>query len=117
MKVSQKGSIMETRRETITQNKDGTIKRSILTEQFANVTIRNHEDIENDNPNHPKKRKRHQIQGFNDILEHMSVGNVEMKTNILSRVIDTQGTNVAAGVVKNSKEIQMSNKLSKEQTA
>ena len=117
VKVSQKGSIMETRRETITQNKDGTIKRSILTEQFANVTIRNHEDIENDNPNHPKKRKRHQIQGFNDILEHMSGGNVEMKTNILSRVIDTQGTNVAAGVVKNSKEIQMSNKLSKEQTA
>ena len=47
----------------------------------------------------------------------MSGGNVEMKTNILSRVIDTQGTNVAAGVVKNSKEIQMSNKLSKEQTA
>ena len=47
----------------------------------------------------------------------MSGGNVEMKTNILSRVIDTQGTNVAAGVVKNSKEIQISNKFSKEQTA
>ena len=47
VKVSQKGSIMETKRETITQNKDGTIKRSILTEQFANVTKRNHEENEN----------------------------------------------------------------------
>ena len=99
VKVSQKGSIMETRRETITQNKDGTIKRSILTEQFANVTIRNHEDVENDNPNHPKKRKRHQIQGFNDILEHMSGGNVEIKSSNLSSFIDTQGADVALTVV------------------
>ena len=62
-------------------------------------------------------KRENETKGFNDILEHMSGGNVEMKTNILSRVIDTPGTNVAAGVVKNSKEIQMSNKLSKEQTA
>ena len=114
VKVAQKGSIMETRRETLTKNKDGTIKRSILTEQFANVTKRNHVDSDTDNPNHPKKRPRHQIQGFNDILEHMSGGNVEIKSNIISSVIDTQG---AAAVVKDSKEIQMSNKLSKEQTA
>ena len=35
----------------------------------------------------------------------MSGGNVEMKSNILSRVIDTQGADVAAGVVKESREI------------
>ena len=40
-----------------------------------------------------------------------------MKTIILSRVIDTQGADVAAGVVKESREIRLSNKLSKEQTA
>ena len=59
VKVAEKGCILETIRETITENKDGTIRRSILTEQFANVTKRNH--VDNDNPNHPKKRKRNQI--------------------------------------------------------
>ena len=47
----------------------------------------------------------------------MKGGNVEMKSNILSRVIDTQGADVAAGVVKESREMRLSNKLSKEQTA
>ena len=88
VKVSQKGNIMETRRETITQNKDGIVKRSVLTEQFANITKRSHEDEENDDPNRPKKRTRHQSQGLSDILEHMSGGNVKVKTRILASVVD-----------------------------
>ena len=38
IKVSQKGNILETRREIFTQNKDGKLKKSVLTEQFANIT-------------------------------------------------------------------------------
>ena len=117
VKVSQKGNIMETRRETITQNKDGIVKRSVLTEQFANITKRNHKDEENDDPNRPKKRTRHQSQGLSDILEHMSGGNVKVKTRILASVVDAQGAEVAKGVAKDSKEIQLTNKLTQEKTA
>ena len=117
VKVAQKGCIIETKRETIKPNKDGTIRRSVLTEQFVNVTKRNHDDKENETPNQPKKRNRQQIQGINDILEHMSSGNMEVKASILSSVIDAQGAEIAKIVTKDSKEIQLTNKLSKEQTA
>ena len=117
VKVAQKGSIIETKRETFKPNKDGTIRRSVLTEQFVNVTKRKHDEEEKENLNQPKKRNRQQIQGINDILEHMSGGNVEVKATILSSVIDTQGAEIAKIVTKDSKEIQMTNKLSKEQTA
>ena len=93
------------------------MKRSVLTEQFANITKRYHEDEENDDPNRPKKRTRHQSQGLSDILDHMSGGNVKVKTRILASVIDAQGTEVAKGVAKYSKEIQLTNKLTKEKTA
>ena len=48
LKVSQKGNIIETRREIITPNKDGTFKRSVLTEQYANISKRKHERIDRD---------------------------------------------------------------------
>ena len=108
---------MEKRRETITQNKDGTMKRSVLTERFANITKRIHENKENEDPNKPKKRTRHQSQGLSDILEHMSGGNVKVKTRILASVVDAQGAEVAKGVAKDSKEIQLTNKLTQEKTA
>ena len=57
LKVSQIGNIIETRRETTTKNKDGTVKRSILKEQFANVTKRKHENDENEDPSKNKKNE------------------------------------------------------------
>ena len=52
LKVSQKGNIIETRREIITPNNDGTFKRSVLNEQYANISKRKNED--------PKPKKRTQ---------------------------------------------------------
>ena len=117
MKVSQKGNIIETRREIVTPNKDGTLKRSVLTEQYANVSKRKHENEENEDPNKPKKRTKHQSQGLNEILEHMSGGNVVVKTDILASVIDAQGADIAEGVAKSSKQIKQTNMFTKEKTA
>ena len=111
IKVSQKGNIIQAQRETITCNKNGTIKRSILNEQYANISKRKHDNDENEDPNKPKKRTKHQSQGINEILEHMSGGNMEVKSSILSEVIDAQGPDIAACVVKNSKELKQKNKL------
>ena len=36
----------------------------------------------------------------------MSGGNMEIKTSILSEVIDTQGPDIAEGVAKNFKELK-----------
>ena len=109
--MSQKGNIIQAQRETITYNKNGTIKRSILNEQYANISKRKHDNDENEDPNKPKKRTKHQSQGINEILEHMSGGNMEVKSSILSEVIDAQGPDIAASVVKNSKELKQKNKL------
>ena len=59
LKVSQKGNIIETRREIVTPNKDGTLKRSVLTEQYANVSKRKNENKENEDPNQPKRKIKH----------------------------------------------------------
>ena len=117
LKVSQKGNIIETRREIFIPNKDGTLKKSVLTEQYANVSKRKHENKENEDPNKVVKRTRHQSQGLNEILEHMSGGNVVVKTKILAGVIDTQGADIAEGVAKCSKQIKQTNKFTKEKTA
>ena len=85
-------------------------------EQFANITKRNIEDKENENEV-PKKRMRHQSQGLSEILEHMTGGNVEQKSTILAKVIDTQDAEVATKVLKHSKKIKETQKLSKEKTA
>ena len=37
----------------------------------------------------------------------MSGGNMEVKSSILSEVIDTQGPDIAASVVKNSNELNI----------
>ena len=60
---------------------------------------------------------RHQSQSLNEILDHMSGGNVERKSTIIANVIDTQGAEVAAGVSKQSKEIKLTQKFTSEKTA
>ena len=115
VKVSQKGNIFETRREIFTQNKDGKLKKSVLTEQFANITKRKNNDTENIDPK--KQRPNQQSKGLSDILDHMSAGNEIMKTKILAGVIDAQGQNIATNVAKESKELKLASKLTKESTA
>ena len=77
-----------------------------MNEQYANISKRKHDNDENEDPNKPKKRTKHQSQGINEILEHMSGGNMEIKTSILSEVKGTQGPDIAEGVAKNSKELK-----------
>ena len=47
----------------------------------------------------------------------MSAGNEIMKTKILAGVIDAQGQNIATNVAKESKELKLASKLTKESTA
>ena len=54
--------------------------------------------------------------GLSDILDHMSAGNEIMKTKILAGVIDAQGQNIATNVAKESKELKLASKLTKEST-
>ena len=74
-------------------------------------------ELGNEDPNKPKRKIKHRSQGLNEILEHMSSGNVVVKTNILASVIEAQGADIAEGVVKNSKHIKQTNKFTTEKTA
>ena len=65
LKVSQKGNIIETRREIITPNKDGTFKRLNNMPIFPNANMR----------------------GLTEILEHISGGNVDLKTSVIDAQI------------------------------
>ena len=57
VKVAQSGSIIETKREILTQNPDGTIRASVLTEQFANITKRKTEDNDKENEENINSKK------------------------------------------------------------
>ena len=56
------------------------------------------------NANNPTKRIRHQCQNLNDILNHMSDGNVEIKSKILANVKDAGGDDVGTSVAKNQEQ-------------
>ena len=56
-----------------------------MTEQFANIMKRKNNDTEN--LDLKRQRTNHQSKGLSDILDHMSGGNENMKTNILAGVI------------------------------
>ena len=86
-----------------------------MTEQFANIMKRKNNDTEN--LDLKRQRTNHQSKGLSDILDHMSGGNENMKTNILAGVIDAQGPNIATNVAKESKELKLASKLTKESTA
>ena len=119
VKVVQKGNIIETKRPVLALQENGTISKKVVVEQYANITKRKTNEKENQNENElpPKKRMRHQSQALNEILDHMSGGNVERKSIILANVIDTQGAEVATGVSKQSKEIKVTQKFTSDKTA
>ena len=118
VKVAERGNIIETRRSILKQRDDGTFSKSVVVEQFANVTKRKtNVDKENIDVKNTTKRMRHQSQGLNEILDHMSDGNVEMKSKIIANVIDTGGESIASSVAKKSIAMKLTQKLSKEDAA
>ena len=61
VKVVQKGNIIETKRPVLTLQENGSIGKTVVVEQFANITKTKTDDKENENETIPKKRMRHKV--------------------------------------------------------
>ena len=91
-------SITDTEKTVFSQNKDGSLKKSILKGTFANVTIRKRKP--DDEITGSGKLKRAKAVG--DILEHYSEHSPQTKAELVSKIIDREGTNFGKNVFKNS---------------
>ena len=89
------------------------MKKSIMTGTFANVTIRKRKP--DDEITGAGKLKRAKAVG--DILEHYSEHSPQTKAELVSKIIDKEGTNFGKNVFKNSKVLKEMNQLNPEKTS
>ena len=119
-------NIFETRREVVSENSKGELKRTVVCGQVAAITKRKtgkrtSEVAGNDDP--PKRVKisgegeRNHALILENALNHLAEKDFHTKVNILSKLIDKEGENFAASLLQNSTAIQNHLKLSPEDTA
>ena len=118
-------NIFETKRTFYSHNKDGTIKKTVLSEQMARVTRRKvskrtSEEAENEDPEVHKitgEGERKHAKVVQNVLKHLAGKNFETMAIIIAKLVDKAGTEFADILTKHSKEIQQRFKFSPEQTA
>ena len=119
-------NIFETRREVVSENSKGELKRTVVCGQVAAMTKRKtgkrtSEDAGIDDPEDRLKISREGERNHALILEnalnHLAEKDFHTKVGILSKLIDKEGENFAASLLRNSNAIQNHLKLSPEDTA
>ena len=118
-------NIIETKRTVLTQNEDGSIKKSVVLEQMAKITKRENkkrkfDTLENEEPIHHSltgEGERKQAQVIENVLHHLAGKDFETKCRLVAKLIDNEGPEFAATLTKHSKEIQQRLKFTPEQTA
>ena len=115
-------NIIETKRTIFTQKKDGTIKKSVLTEQMANVTTRKRLHDKDTHEVTKIKRKsgegeRKQVENLDSILQHLTGQDFDSQVSILSKFIEQKGPEFSLLLVNNSPALQKGLKYTPQQTA
>ena len=119
-KVDENMGIIETQTEFFTQNVAGTPKRSVVRQQFVNVTKRRSCDSENGDYDNQKKAKivqKKQSDTFKTVLNHLAGNDVECKASLLAKTIDSEGSELAELLLARSKELNEKQKFTPAQTA
>ena len=118
-------NIFETKRTVLTQNPDGSMKKTVILEQMAKVTKRENGKRKNNNSETEDQNQykmtgegeRKQANIIDNVLEHLAGKDFETKSKLVAKLIDKEGPDFAALLTKHSKEIQQRFKFSPEQTA
>ena len=117
---SRERNIFDAEKMVISKNPDGTIKKSIVKETYAKVTIRKRHQANDENSKEVEvtgagvlKRAK----AVDNILNHTSQHNTEVKASLVAKIIDKEGSTFGHEILKKSKALQETRKLNAEQTA
>ena len=120
IKVKETSGIIETQRPVYTMQENGSINKTVVTQQFANVTRykRKSGDTENNDPDLKVtgKAEREKAVKLINALDHMA-DDTESSSSIIAKLCDKKGPKFAASVAKKSKEIQNNSNFTAAETA
>ena len=118
-------NILETERNVLTLQDDGTHRKTVIKDVFAKVTTRNilkRKNDDKDNVTSTKTKITHkgmskQAQNVGNILNHVTAHNKETQAMLIAKMVDQNGPEFASEVTRNSIEIQGGLKMSPFETA
>ena len=101
------------------RNSDGTIKRSVIKETYARVTLRQkRKSVDDDSLKEISGSAQiKRAKKMNNILDHASMKDKDGKASLMAKTIDQEGEEFGANVEKKSKVMQQNKTLNPEQTS
>ena len=116
------GNIFDTKREVLSKNTKGEVRRTVISEQIAFVTKKRKSTDCNISDDLVSKKvkgnlERWQADVLRNTLNHLADESHDSKVKLISKVIDREGSEFAASILRNSKSIQNNLKLTVEDTA
>ena len=113
--VKESNGISEMKKNHVTTQNDGTVKISVIKEQFINVTSRKRA-LSNEEKKSINTEKHKSIKVKN-IVKHVAGENSEKQARVVAKYLDREGPQFAAAVSKQSKHLNAQAKFSPEETA
>lgn len=114
-------NVLDVERTVLTENADGTLRKTVVKDTVIKVTVRNKKKKQTNSENiEPGKigceSKIRKAKTVNSVMNHLSGHDKYKKAALLSKVIDNEGKEFAENVIKNSKSLQENSSLNAEQT-
>ena len=118
IKVKEIGSINEMKREVFKTNEDGTIKTTVVTQQFLDVTTRKRKSTDG-NPDQKKSTNtvKNQSKNVENVIRHVAGEGLENQAGLVAKYLDKKGIEFATAVTLQSKQLKENRKFTPEQTA
>ena len=106
------------KREVFKTNEDGTIKTTVVTQQFLDVTTRKRKSTDG-NPDQKKSTNtvKNQSKNVENVIRHVAGVGVENQAGLVAKYLDKKGIEFAAAVTLQSKQLKENRKFTPEQTA
>ena len=121
--TSQESNIINAERTIVTENADGTLKKTVLKEQLAKITVRKRsisgENTENIEPGPSGEGKRKKSKTMNSVMNHLTANNSNDKAEMLAHIIDMneiENPGFGNKIVKKSKVLPNQFSLNAQQT-
>ena len=93
-------NVFEAKRQVFSKNSDGTIKKSVIKETYARVTVRQkRKSVDEVSGSAQIKRAKKN----SDILDHTTEKDKDAKASMMAKIIDQEGAEFGANIEKNSK--------------
>ena len=103
--------IFDAKRKVFSKNADGTIKKSVITETYARVTLRQKRKAVDDVSGSAQIKRAKKI---NNIFDHTTEKDKDAKASLMARIIDKEGAEFGATIGRKSKVMQEINQLNPE---